>query len=441
LAVFALALAAFAPGFWIVDRWGEAAIARQQAANAAAAQDYFIAFAQEEGAAALAAALNRHARLGSADGFRYAIIDNQGRVLGGADVVASLDIPDAGWRTVVDPDARPAHKWRVLVKPTGDGSKVIVAEDLSARDVLRNAVLRASVVALLLTALAAAAGGIGLNGLLIRRTRDIARTAERIAEGDLAARVPNRSSGDVFDDLAHALNAMLGRIEALMTGMRTVTDSVAHDLRSPLTRLKSALARAAEPGLAEADRIAAVERAEDEADSALATLSAMLDIARAESGLSRDMMRRVDVGALVLEIGELFAPVVEDAGQSLVVEAPSTPVLALTHETLLRQAVGNLLHNAVTHAGPGAAIRLAVCEPRPGGVRLSVADTGRGVPDDQLGRVQERFVRLADARTTPGAGLGLALVAACAKLHGGGLVLTDNRPGLRVVLDLPAHGR
>jgi len=438
-AVFGVAMAALLAALFVVDRSGEAAIARQQTAIAAAARDYFVAFAREEGSDALSAAIERHERMGSANGFRYALMDGQGHMLAGADVVSSLDVPDRGWRTVVQPDIPKRRLWRVLAAPIGDGRTLIVAEDLAARDGLRNAILRGSIVALVLMAFAAAAGGVALRAMLLRRTRDIAATAERIAAGDLSARAPAHPGGDVFDQLAHALNGMLTRIEELMTGMRTVTDSLAHDLRSPLTRVKSALSRAGASELPESERLCAIDQAQVEVDAVLATLSALLDIARAETGLSREMMRRVDIGALVLELGDLFAPVIEDVGQSLNVEVPPAPVLAWTHEALLRQALGNLLHNAVTHAGPGAAVKVEVGEDSPDQVRLSVADDGPGVPADQLGRVQERFVRLEEARTTHGSGLGLAVVAACAKLHGGRLVLKDNAPGLLAILELPSN--
>lgn len=437
--VAGVALVALLAGLLVVDRWGEAAIAQQQAAIAASARDYFVAFAREEGAASLAAALNRRARLGSADGFQYAMIDDHGRMLAGADVVSSLDTPDTGWRTVTEPDSRPRKLWRVLAQPLGGGRTLIVAEDVAARDALRQAILRGSMVAVVLAALGAAAGGFVLNAALLRRTRAIAHTAERIADGDLSARAPVRSDGDAFDDLGRALNGMLARIEDLMTGMRTVADSLAHDLRSPLTRLKGALARAADPGLDDEARSEALERAHLEADGALATLSALLDIARAETGLSREMMHRVDVGALALQMGDLFAPVCEDAAQCLSVETEPWPLIAWAHETLLRQALGNLLHNAAIHAGPCARVRMSVVQPAADLIRLIVADTGRGVPADQLGRVQERFVRLEPARTSHGSGLGLAVVAACAKLHGGRLVLEDNAPGLRAVMELPAE--
>jgi hypothetical protein len=430
------ALAAVLVGLFLVDRLGEAAIARQQAAIAESARDYFVAFARDEGVKGLAAALNRHEQVKPADGFRYALEDRAGHMIAGADVVSSLDAPNAGWRTVAQADASPRRLWRVLSQPIGKDYVLIVAEDLSARDALRGAVLRGSGLAVLIAALGAMAGGMGLNAMLLRRTRAIAQTAERIAAGDLSARAPVRARGDVFDDLGAAMNRMLTRIEELMTGMRTVTDSIAHDLRSPLTRMKGALVRAADPAASEAERLEALDHANAQADQVLATLNALLDIAHAESGLGQENMQRVDVGGLVLSLAELFGPAAEDAGQMLVAEAPGFPVLAQAHPALLRQAVGNLLHNAVIHAGAGATVKVCVEEAAPGVARISVTDDGPGVPAEQLGRVQERFVRLEAARTTAGSGLGLALVAACAKLHGGRLVLGDNRPGLVAALEL-----
>jgi signal transduction histidine kinase len=429
-----VAIAAVVLGLFVVDRLGEKAIARQQSAMAVAARDYFVAFARDEGVKGLADALNRHAGVGATDGFRYALEDRAGHMIAGADIVSSLDAPDAGWRTVVEPDS--SRLWRVLSQPIEGGYTLVVAEDLAARDALRGAIFRGSALAILITALGAAAGGFGLNAMLLRRTRAIADTAERIAGGDLSARAPVRPRGDVFDDLGAAMNRMLTRIEELMTGMRTVADSIAHDLRSPLTRMKGSLSRAADPDIPEATRLQYIEDAHAEADTVLATLNALLDIAHAESGLSRENMQRVDLAALALNVADLFAPAVEDAGQTLLTEAPAIPVLARAHPALLRQAVGNLLHNAVVHAGEGATVRLRVEEVGLGQARISVADDGPGVPIDQLGRVQERFVRLEASRTTPGSGLGLALVAACAKLHGGRLVLADNRPGLLAALEL-----
>lgn len=437
LAIFAVALVSLAAGLALVDVGGEAAIARQQERIASAARDYFIDFARGEGRVALARALDRRATADAPDGMRYALVAADGRMLGGANVVASLDLPDgAGTATVVEPDTRPRHRWRVLKEPLPDGTALIVAEDLAVRDDLRDAILRGSIFALALTAAGAAAGGVAMNAMMLRRTGEIAAAAERIAQGDLGARAPERSGGDLFDRLGSSINAMLGRIDQLMTGLRAATDAVAHDLRSPLTRLKNALDQVADAP-DRAGRGRALDHAYAELDRASATLNALLDIARAESGLSNEMMGPIDLVVLAGEMVELFGPAAEDAGQTLRLEAPFVPVRVRAHEALLRQAVGNLLHNAVIHAGSGAAISLTV-EETVGGARVVVADTGPGVPEADLDRVQDRFVRLDAARTTAGSGLGLALAAACAKLHGSVLSLSDNRPGLAAALELAA---
>jgi signal transduction histidine kinase len=271
---------------------------------------------------------------------------------------------------------------------------------------------------------------------LFRRARDIAATAERIAGGDLSARTPVHPDGDVFDHLGQSLNAMMTNMEDLMIGLRTVTDSLTHDLRTPLTHMKGALARAQDPHVPQEDRDDALAQVSEEAERMLSTLSALTDIAHAETGLSRDMMQPVDLNALVAEMGELFAPVIEDADQVLDIQTPAGPAPALVHEALLRQAVGNLLHNAAVHAGEGAHVTLALAVDSQA-IMLSVCDTGPGVPEDHLGRVQERFVRLDKSRSRPGSGLGLAIAAACAKLHGGRLVLKDNHPGLAATLEIP----
>lgn len=432
-----VALAAVIVGLLIVDRLGEQAIARQQTAMAGAARDYFVAFARDEGVKGLADTLNRHARVGAADGFHYALEDQSGRMLAGADVVSSLDAPDAGWRTVAEPDSSPRRLWRVLAQPLGGGYTLIVAEDLSARDALRAAVFRGSALAILIAALGAAAAGFGLNAVLLRRTRAIAHTAERIAGGDLSARAPVRPKGDVFDDLGASMNVMLSRIEELMTGMRTVADSIAHDLaltpdpdegrpgarrRPPRTRGPAATgagrrARRGRHGAGHPERPSRHRprriRPEPREHAAHRRGGPRVEYRRPVR--SRHRGRGADAG---------------DRGAHGSRARPGAPGPGF------RQAVGNLLHNAVIHAGPGATVVVKVEEAGPGRARICVSDDGPGVPAEHLGRVQERFVRLEASRTTPGSGLGLALVAACAKLHGGRLVLGDNRPGLIAALEL-----
>ena len=200
-----------------------------------------------------------------------------------------------------------------------------------------------------------------------------------------------------------------------------------------------ALARALSSGANESERLDAIEDALGQLDHTLAMLSAMLDIARAESGLSRQMMRPVDIAALVEEVADFFAPIIEDAGQTLELKPPVGEVVALAHEALLRQAIGNLLHNAAIYGGAGVDVTVAVARVADQ-VSIVIADTGQGAPAEQLGRIQQRFVRLDPARGGGGSGLGLAIVAACAKLHGGALRLEDNRPGLMATLEISADG-
>jgi signal transduction histidine kinase len=419
----------------LVDRIGERLIEEEAKSAALAERDYMAAMAREQGLTALIDTMNRRERVAGHGGFRYALTDAQGRPIAGAAGLSGLSPPSASWRVVQTGADGRSTRWQVVAENLPSGSRILVAQNLDRRRAFRIAVFQASGLAIVMAAGACIAVGLALNGMLLRRAGAIARTAERIAGGDLGARVETHEPPDVFDRLGLSLNAMLHRIDELMTGLRTVTDSIAHDLRTPLTRLKGALARALQPDVTEIERVEAIQQAHDEADRALATFSALLDIARAETGLSRDMMSWVDLAALALGVAELFAPAIEDAGQVFAVEVPANPVVMRCHELLLRQALGNLLHNAVRHAGPGALVTLALLD-QGGEVRLTVSDTGPGVPEHDRGRVQERFVRLDPARSTPGSGLGLAIVAACAKLHGGRFLLEDNDPGLRAVLVL-----
>ncbi len=435
-AAIVLLVAALAIGsaLVIVDRLGERIIAQQSRAALIAERDYMARLQSEEGTQSLIATLDRRERVHGGPGMRYALSSAAGRPLAGA---AQLIHPGAppGWKIVRTVDSHGVARWRALASNLPSGDKLLIAEDLGARRSFRRAIFEASAVALTLAALAGAAVGLVFSGVLLQRANAIAATAERIATGEFHARVPVAEGGDVFDRLGRSLNVMLGRIEELMTGLRTVTDSLAHDLRSPLGRLKAAIARAADPTADEATRQAALEEARLQADAALATFSALIDIAQAESGLSREMMEPTDVRALVEGVVDLFAPVLEDAGQTVVLDVSADPLDCRTHPLLLRQAVGNLMHNAARYAGPGATVTVTVR--REGrGVEVIVADDGPGVPDADRARIQERFVRLDAARSTQGSGLGLAIVAACARLHDGRLVIEDNHPGLRAILVL-----
>ena len=333
------------------------------------------------------------------------------RALAGDLTSFDSDFRNVDWK-VLRVGVHPRYTLHVVGSTLNDGAILVVGRSLTNTRRFERSIFYGFASAVAIVAVAGLAAGLVMNFLILQRVDAIANTAERIAAGDLSARSPIAGPHDPFGRVGASLNAMLERIEELLTGMRTVTDSLAHDLRSPLTRVKGALARAMHEGASEQDRLDAVEVAHDEVEHILATLSAMLDIARAETGLSREMMVQVDVTSLVEELTDFFAPVIEDADQTLVFHASPTPVLALGHEPLLRQAVGNLLHNASLYAGEGAVVRVEVQDAGPN-VRILVADTGAGVPEDQRGRVQERFVRLDPARSSGGSGLGLAIVAAC----------------------------
>ncbi len=417
----------------VVYRTGERIILERERAEALAERDLLEEVFQEQGMKALISGVARRSRYAT-EGERYGLFNARDAALAGDMRVFPQAFKDADWRRIRYPTPSPTTL-HVNTTILADGSRLVVGRDLSNLRQFEKSILYGFAAALSIVILASLLVGFILNALILRRVEAIATTAERIAAGDLSARTMIANRRDPFGRVGASLNAMLDRIEALMIGMRTVTDSLAHDLRSPLTRMKGALAKALQPQASEAERLDDIEVAHNEIERTLATLTAILDIARAESGLSREMMQPVDVGALAAEIADFFAPTIEDAGETLSVHIPSMPIIVRAHEGLLRQAIGNLLHNASLYAGVGAAVTVRV-EEEDAVVHIVVADTGVGVPEDQRGRVQERFVRLDPARSVGGSGLGLAIAAACAKLHGGALKLEDNAPGLKASLDI-----
>ena len=274
-------------------------------------------------------------------------------------------------------------------------------------------------------------GGLLISRRMLNRLEAINRAAERIMTGDLTHRIGTSGSNDEFDRLSDALNAMLEEIRRLMSGMRTVTDNIAHDLRSPLTRMKGRLEMLLrEKPDTEAQRLA-IERTIDDADQLLATFTALLSIADAESGTARATMMPLDLGTLAADIVDLYGPAAEERVIAMLYDEGHGTVLG--SRQLLFQALANLVDNAIKNTPDGGTISLAV-QTGAGKVRLVVADTGPGIPETDRDRVLEPFVRLDSSRSTPGSGLGLALVAAIARLHGARVELDDNRPGLSVAL-------
>ena len=336
------------------------------------------------------------------------------------------------------PDADPgASLARAEVFRLVSGHYLLVGRNLQEHLLFQEVVTQSLLWALVITVGFGLIGGLVFSRNLLRRVEGIAVTSRRIVTGDLSQRMPVRGTGDEFDDLSVTLNTMLAQIERLMEGMRTVTDNVAHDLRGPLTRMKTRLeVTLIDPPDSDHDR-AAIRETILETDQILATFNAILDIARAETGSLREAFEAVDLSAIAADVTDLYGPIAEDSGKSLHLTAPDGATTR-GNRHLLAQALANLVDNAIKYAPPLTEIEVVVTPRADGEITLSVRDSGPGIPEADRERALERFVRLEKSRHAPGNGLGLSLVAAVARLHSARLTLGDAQPGLVVTLAMPA---
>ncbi len=319
--------------------------------------------------------------------------------------------------------------------PTGE--QLLVARNLTERVRFRELIREAFAGALLLTVLLGVTGAYLLSRRVSHHLDEINQNSEAILQGNLDLRMPETGRGDEFDELSHNLNRMLDRIGTLMSAMREVTDDIAHDMRSPISRLRSRIELAL-LGKSDPDAYrAALEGTIEDADAILAMFNSLLTIAHAESGEPRKSFEPVDLRDLVANAVEIYEPAAEDAGLSIVLEE-SAPVRLSGNPSLLGQAITNLLDNAMKYVPAGGSIRcrVVVGDDR---ARIIIADDGPGVPDAFFDKAFDRFSRLEASRTSPGSGLGLSLVRAIAHLHEGEVVLSSGDPGLIVTLDLPVH--
>jgi signal transduction histidine kinase len=313
-----------------------------------------------------------------------------------------------------------------------DGSFILVAQDASRLVDMQHAIIRAFAWAGALTLLLAIGGGLLLGGNFVRRIDTIGRTSRAIMEGDLTARIPVRGNNDEIDQLVVGLNAMLDRIQQLMDGLRQVTSDIAHDLRTPLGRLRQGLEDARERATTTGEYEVATDAAIAEADGLLDIFSALLRIAQIEAGAQKSAFADVDLSALLRSIADAYAPPAEDTGHRL--DAAIEDGVTITGDRqLLAQLFSNLLENALNHTPAGTTVRL-VLRKTAAGFEAQVTDNGPGIPEAEREKVFDRFYRLDRSRTTKGSGLGLALVKATAALHGLSLALKDNTPGLAVTL-------
>ena len=304
----------------------------------------------------------------------------------------------------------------------------VIDDDLALTEIVEEAMLGAALLAIPLALL----GAIVAARVVDAQIERIARTVHAVAAGDLTQRVPMVGAEDAFEILSREVNAMLDRIERLVGELRLVTDGLAHDLRSPLTRLRATLDRAS-AATGDPVALAALDTVGHEAETLLRMLTTALEISRAEAGIGRAERVDTDVVALIEDLAELYGPLVEEGGQRLVCSVP--PVLHHPlHRALVGQAIANLVDNALKYGGAGGAITLSAAAEGADSIRISVSDEGAGIAPTDRAEALRRFGRLDPARHVDGAGLGLSLVAAVARLHDGVMRLEDNAPGLRVVL-------
>ncbi len=325
------------------------------------------------------------------------------------------------------------------------GLHLIVARDIENQEALKRLLRKAFLLGYGFIIVIGIAGGVMVSRRILRRFDAASNTARAIMQGNMAQRIPVTGRKDEFDRLAKNLNAMLDRIQNLMTGLKDVSDNIAHDLKTPLHRLRTRAERALQSSRAPDDLAEALGSVIEEADALIQTFDALLSIARLEAGSRSESFGPLNVCTLTRDVAELYEPAAEERGLSLRLSCTGD-VMMCGEKHLIGQALANLLDNAIKYAGPvaEAAIReggapLAVdigLEDNGHSVDIVIGDRGTGIPQSDRERVLQRFVRLQPSRSIPGSGLGLSLVAAVARLHGGSIALEDNEPGLKVRLTL-----
>ncbi len=406
-------------------------------------RDEMILAAEVRGLEPLSALVAERSRL--ATGTLYFLADGRGNKLAGnlSRKPPELDAAHPGALFTYASASRGSGQQRTaagMATATPGGGLLILARDVEDQKRLAETIRRLFLWCFGFLTLAGLGGGMLAGRILLKRIEAVAATSRTIMAGDLARRIPLAGSGDEIDDLAGHLNAMLDRIEQLMNGMREVSDNIAHDLKTPLNRLRSRAEAALRDDRGGEAWREGLERTIEEADEIIKTFNALLLIARLEAGAVDQSFDTFDLAATVRDVAELYEPVAEEAHLSLAVAVCEGPSVRANRE-LIGQAVANLIDNAIKYAaraGAEAPVEVVVAEVA-SGVEIRVADRGPGIASEDRDRALRRFVRLDVSRSKPGTGLGLSLVAAVARLHGGSVRLEDNGPGLKATLVLPAR--
>ncbi|MEM8630018.1 MAG: ATP-binding protein [Pseudomonadota bacterium] len=386
----------------------------------------------------LARAIERRIRNASEPDALYLLTDRFGkRIAGNIGAWPPTVAPGGGWVEIdlirTDSDRQvPISAASIRLR---GGERLLVGRDASARMRFDRVLGQSLALALAIAVGLSLITGWLLTRLVFRRVGEISDTAREIVSGDLTRRIPARDGGDEFDQVAQTLNEMLDRIEALVANLRMTTNSLSHDLRSPLTRLRGQVEKMGARDLTPAERDSVAEDALREVDHILRVFADLTEIAQAEAGIGRSEFQTLDLADLVQHVAEFYQPVAEASGTAIRISG--SRVFVEGHRALLNQAVSNLLENAIRYAPDGSAISVHTRQ-ADGRAVVAVADQGVGVSPADRERILEPFVILDPSRSDGSNGLGLALVASVARLHGGNVTLADNDPGLVISIDMPS---
>lgn len=378
--------------------------------------------------------------------YLYLVSDTAGRILAGNVESVEPGVLDTDgvverafkYRRYGDQGAETEHRAIAVVIALPNGMRLLVGRDLGEPERFRDLVRRSLMLALGIMGVGAFLIWFFVGRRALKRIDEVSSASQRIMDGDLTGRLPVNGSGDEFDRLSANLNVMLARILELNEGLKQVSDNIAHDLKTPLTRLRNRAEEALSGRKAGPEYRAALEDIIGESDQLIRTFNAILMISRLEAGYSAENLETLPVAPILRDVAEMYEPVAEDAGVTLTLGELDEGPLHVNRE-LVGQTVSNLVDNAIKYAGGeerAATVTLSM-ERDPQWLRIVVADNGPGIPADKREQATERFVRLEESRTQPGSGLGLSLAKAVMKLHGGALRLEDNGPGLRAVLEFP----
>lgn len=326
---------------------------------------------------------------------------------------------------------------RLLLRRLPSGTLLVVGRDLSEQDAIRALVWRSLITGAVVSAALTLIGALLFHQQIARRIADIRRTAHAIEAGDLSRRIPASAASDKdeFGLLNRDINRMLDRIEHLMEGVRHVSNAIAHDLRTPLGRVRGRLDDALRHRMTAGAWTELAQEAVAEIDDLILLFERLLQIAEAESGMRAQLFEQVDLNRIARDVADMYEASAEDSAIRLGI-ALAPLALVRGDRNLLASAVASLVDNAIKYAGAGAGIDIITCNDM-AGVSIAVRDSGPGIPSEERSKVLQRFYRLDKSRSLPGNGLGLSIVSATASLHGGHLLLEDGAPGLVARIELP----